>query len=106
MRVKLSTIIIALLLLPPLFWPRYIWVSSFDIDNSKDVEFLHHDTAPSDPSKSYYSLPLDPGSYHAKINQKRKITKRRKNRRRLPSGLLGSFSSNKKSNDFDTFFII
>ena len=97
MRVKLSSILIALLLLPPLFWPRYIWSSALIIKRSDEVEFLQHDTEPSDPSKSYYTLPLDPGSYHAKINQRRKSEKRRKKRRRKQSGLLGSFSSNQKS---------
>ena len=98
MRIKLSSLLIALLLLPPLFWPRYIWASALGNQNSNEVEFLNHEAAPSDPSKSYYTLPLDPGSYYAKINQRRKSEKRRKKRRRKQSGLLGSYSSNQKSN--------
>ena len=97
MRVKLSSLLIALLLLPPLFWPRYIWASALKIGKSNEVEFLNHDTSPSDPSKSYYTLPLDPGSYYAKINKRRKSEKRQKKRKRQQSGLLGSFSSNQKT---------
>merc|ERR1712077_93527 len=96
MKVKLSNVVVAVLLLPPLFWPRYISANTYEYKENSQIDFLNHESSPSDPSKSYFTLPLDPGSYYAQINRKRFSRRRNKKPRQKSGGLLGSFKSNKK----------